>query len=203
MEIKDRIIEVSSALFIKTGIKALTMGEIAKEMGISKRTLYEHYANKESLLKACLEFWEKENDRVEKEINESSTNPVDLVHKHFEYAVAILLNVNPAFFGDLKKHYSALWKCQYKEMQQKRNNLIIQFFDFGIQEGYFRPSVQREIAAKLFYAQVELLHDNNVFAPNMFSKADVFAEIIVIFLRGICTEKGLNEVNRLFKNSNN
>lgn len=202
MEITNRIVEVSSSLFLKRGIRGLTMGDLAKELGISKRTLYEHFENKEQLLEACLDFWEVENQRVDNEIASSSSNPVEVVHKHFQYAVRVLPNVHSNFFVDLKRHYSGLWRSRYRLLEQVRTNQVAHFFAFGISEGYFRPEMNQEIAAKLFFAQVEVLHDNEVFAPERFSKADVILEILIIFLRGICTDKGIVEINRLFYQTN-
>jgi len=202
MEITHRIVEVSCSLFLKRGIRGLTMGDLARELGISKRTLYEHFNNKEQLLLACLDFWEEEKQRVDKEIASSSSNPVDVVHKHFQYAGRVLPNVHSSFFDDLKRHYSGLWRSRCRLLEQVRTNQVTHFFESGIREGYFRPELNHEIAAKLFFAQVEVLHDNEVFAPEKFSKADVILEILIIFLRGICTEKGIIEINRLFYQTN-
>ncbi|HSV89400.1 MAG TPA: TetR/AcrR family transcriptional regulator [Bacteroidales bacterium] len=202
MSVKERIIEVSSSLFIMHGIRALTMGEIAKALGISKRTIYEHFETKEQLLEGCLDYWEMENKRIEKEIHDSSANPVEVVHKHFRHAVMFLANIHGSFFTDLKKHHSRLWRNRYKCMEHQKLSNITEFFESGVKDGYFRKDSKHEIAAKLFFAQVDVLHDNNVFPPDQFSKTDVFREIIVVFLRGICTEKGMKETERLFNNQN-
>ena len=198
MDIKERIVEVSAGMFLRKGIRSLTMSDLAKELGISKRTLYEHFENKEQLLEACLDFWKCEKQRFDEEVNNQGFNPVEIVHKHFQHAVSVLANVHSSFFDDLRKNYAGLWRSRYHQMEQERLNQIIHFFEFGKKEEFFRPEIQAEIAAKLFFAQVALLHDNIAFAPERFSKADVFSEIIIIFLRGICTEKGINEINRLF-----
>jgi AcrR family transcriptional regulator len=202
MSIKERIVEESASMFLKHGIKALTMGDIAKALGISKRTLYEHFDTKEHLLEGCLEFWEKENQRIETEINDSSANPVEVVHKHFRKSVMLLASIHTSFFTDLKKYHSLLWRNRYKCMEHQKLNHMVEFFELGIKDGYFRTDLKPEIATKLFFAQVEVLHDDNVFPASGFSKTDVFREIIVIFMRGICTEKGIKEIERHFNNPN-
>jgi len=202
MTIKERIVEVSASLFLQHGIKALTMGDIARALGISKRTLYEHFDTKEHLLEGCLEFWDLENQRIEKEIYESSSNPVEVMHKHFRNAAKLLANTHVSFFGDLKKYHSGVWKNRYKCMEHQKLNHIVEFFELGMKDGYFRTDIKPEIASRLFFALVDVLHDNNVFPVNQFSKTDVFREFIVVFLRGICTEKGVLETERLFNNSN-
>jgi TetR/AcrR family transcriptional regulator, cholesterol catabolism regulator len=202
MDIRTRVIEGAADLFLKQGIRALTMNEIAQSLGISKRTLYEHFSNKEDLLSGCLDFWNQESCRMTEEIKAVSTNPLELIHKHFREAVIRLGSVHPNLVSDIRKYHPALWKRQYQEIQKNRLTFTSEFLEQGIRDGFFRPDFNIEITAKLLFAQVDLLYDTELFPENRFSKADVFREIIFGFIRGICTEKGLKEMERIFETTN-
>jgi len=202
MDTRTRIIEESAALFMKQGIRGLTMSEIAQSMGISKRTLYEHFSNKEELLAACMDFWHQDSCRMYESIKETAPNPLEVIHQHFKQTVIVLGQVHPNLISDIRKYHPAIWQKQYQLMQETRHSFTIEFLEQGKEQGFFRKEINNEIASRLLYAQVDHLHDSELFPPQRFSRADVFREIIFVFLRGICSEKGIKEMERIFETPN-
>lgn len=200
MDTRQRIIEETAALFLKQGIRGLTMNEIAQSMGVSKRTLYEHFSNKEALISACLEYWHQDSCRMYDKIKETDSNPIEVIHQQFRQAVIALGQVNPSLIPDLKKYHPAIMKKQFQQMQENRLNFTTEFLEKGKKQGFFRNETNSEITTRLLYAQVDLLHDSEIFPPYRFSKADIFREIIFGFIRAISTEKGLKEIERIFEN---
>lgn len=202
MNTRTRIIEESASLFMKQGVKGITMNEIAQSMGISKRTLYEHFANKEELLAGCMDFWHQDSCRTYDNIKESGLNPMEVIHQQFRQAVIALGQVHPNLISDIRKYHPGIWKKQFQQMQEQRHSFTIEFLEQGKKLGFFRSDINNEIASRLLYAQVDLLHQTEIFPLNRFSRADVFSEIIFGFIRGISTAKGIKEMERIFETPN-
>lgn len=199
MEPRTRIIEETASLFLKQGVRGITMSEIARSMGISKRTLYEHFANKEQLLAACMDFWHEESCRMYEKVKASDANPMEVIHQQFRQAVIALAQIHPSLMSDIRKYHPVVWKKQYKQMHENRLAFTIAFIEMVKMQGFFRLEQNSEITTRLLFAQVDLLHDTELFPPTRFSKADIFREIIFGFIRGISTEKGLKEMERIFE----
>ncbi len=199
MDSRTRIIEETASLFLKQGIRGITMSEIARSMGISKRTLYEHFSNKEQLLAACMDYWHEDSCRMYEKVKDSDANPMEVIHHQFRQAVIALGQIHPSLVSDIRKHHPLIWKKQYKQMQENRLAFTIEFFEKGKKQGFFRAEHNSDITTRLLFAQVDLLHDSDLFPPTRFSKADIFREIIFGFIRGISTEKGLKEMEKNFE----
>jgi len=202
MDTRTRIIEESAALFMKQGIKGITMNEIAQSMGISKRTLYEHFSNKEDLLTACMNFWHQDSCRMYEAIKNATPNPLEVIYQHFKQAVIMLGQVHPNLVSDIRKYHPAIWQKQLQAFEEERLQFTTEFLDQGKEQGLFRKDVNNEIATRLLYAQIDHLHDSDLFPHHRFAKTDIYREILFLFLHGICTTKGLQEMERIFETPN-
>ena len=201
MELKERIIMQASALFFRNGLRAVTMNEVAEDLGISKRTLYEHFTNKEELLVACIQWQHQDNLQKRAELKEESVNPVDFIHRHFRYTVMYIKEVHPNLANEMKKLHPAIWNEQVVPLEKERDEFTMKLVKEGVEQGYFLEETDPEIATKLLYAHVDMMMDTTVFPPERFSRADLFRYIITGFLRSMATQKGLKEIDMLFYQS--
>lgn len=103
-ELKERIIATATEAFTTKGIKSITMDDIAAALGISKRTLYEVFVDKESLLKDCILTVQAERDRYLQEVYEQSHNVLEVILAVFQKSIEMFHKTNKRFFEDIKKY---------------------------------------------------------------------------------------------------
>lgn len=189
-ELKLRIIRKASELFRAHGIRAITMDFIATETGISKRTLYEIFADKDSLLIETLEYQEEQNGKERKELAKTCSSSFELCLKEYERVIHGIRRVNRNYMRDLQKYHPkvAVYFEKNREANMKR---MMENTEKGMAEGYIRPELNSKILALLLQAQLEILISSDVIEKNQLSFLDVFETIVMNYARGIATAKGL------------
>lgn len=104
VELRERIITAATEAFTSQGIKSITMDDIAAALGISKRTLYEVFSDKESLLKECILKAQAERDKYLQEVFEQSHNVLEVILAVFQKSIEMFHQTNKRFFEDIKKY---------------------------------------------------------------------------------------------------
>lgn len=191
LELRDRIVEKSRELFIVNGIKSVTMDEIASSLGISKRTLYEIFADKEALLEMCIQKMQDEDDRFLDEVLLTARNVLEVLLKCYQRSIEKLHATNRNFFEDLKKYPKA--HAQMKRRRSRDLEETVRFFMEGVRQGIFRSDVNFAIVNLLVYEQLDLLMNTDI--CERYSFIEVYESIMFTFIRGISTEKGARELD--------
>ena len=189
MEIRDKIISGSSKMFIKFGIRSITMDMIAEQLGISKRTIYENFTDKNELLKYSLEAGMVEQKAVVEEIFKNSENVIDAMLKTIKHNANTLKSINPLFFFDIQKYYPELYKLLIKKNDRQKISRLIEMLNKGIQEKIIRNEINVEIVAILIAEQFKMIGNQEIFPEDKFSKIEIFENISINFIIGIATEK--------------
>jgi TetR/AcrR family transcriptional regulator, cholesterol catabolism regulator len=197
MDIKERIIEGSAELFKSYGIKSVTMDSIANHFGISKRTIYEIFSDKDELLMGVLAKMAQQQKELAKKVLDESENSLVAIFRMFEINRTIFQTMSPAFQSDIKKyHYDILiMNSESVELPDYRNNF--QIIAKGIKEGLFRKDINPELANRCLFNLGRSIMDNELFPYEQFTRRDVIRNIFFNYLRGISTVKGLELINRL------
>ncbi len=191
--LRSQITGVALQAYMKEGIRAVTMDEVASLLGISKRTLYEVFPDKESLIISCMHQLHEEHMGVVCQIESMHDNVIDIILSFYRYTVEAFSHVNPTFFLDFRRYPSV--QEAYKEGKCMRANDTIAFFKRGVEEGLLREDVNFEITQELLDYQFEFLStQSDLFTK--YSYFDVYESIFFNFLRGLATEKGLLIVER-------
>ncbi len=189
-ETKERILTKSYELFCRYGVKSMTMDEIARETGVSKKTVYQFFVDKDELV---FEVSKHHFMTDVKEIDQmflEAVNPIDEIMMLTKHMKKNLTNINPCLFFDLKKFYPKAfdsWK-EHKNtfiMEHIKNNI-----NKGIEQGFYRADINVEILAIMRLEQIELGCNPEIFSPAKFKLVDVQTTFINHFIRGIVTEKG-------------
>lgn len=186
VELRERIILAAVELFTTNGIKSITMDEIAASLGISKRTLYEVFPDKETLLEECILKSQKDGDIFVKGVIETSGNVLEVLLRCYQWGIERFHATNKKFFEDIKKYPKA-----YQLMKNNRNwssEDTVNFFKEGVKQGIFRDDVNFAIINLLVRDQLDLLMNSDI--CNEYSFLEVYESIMFTFLRGISTEKG-------------
>lgn len=190
MDIKERITSTTHELFMRYGVRSVSMDDIALQLGMSKKTLYQYYADKDELVDAVLAM---EVSRGQHDCINCATEARDAVHEIFLTMEMILdqfRNMNPIILHDLQKfHFSAFQKFM-KYKNEFIYDVIRKNIERGIGEELFRPEINADILSKFRNESMMLAFNMDVFPPRKYNIADVTREIIEHYLYGLSTLKG-------------
>jgi len=194
--VKQRIIEEASELFGRSGVKSITMDDLARHLGISKRTIYENFKDKEELLIACIDsFHDESSEKVFLDADNVAEAILAMLRKSAEQASQWQFNM----VSDIRKYYPQVFKTHliHHHYNERRNfELIVQR---GIREEIFRSELNPEIIAHFFCKMEEVVIARIDKDLDKFSLADVFNNIVITILRGICTTKGIEIIDKYIK----
>lgn len=191
--LRERIIEKAMQDFSKHGIRAVKMDTLARELGISKRTMYEIFEDKESLLFEGIKVYGERKREYMHSYAEEGHDVIDIIMEAYHMKVEEVRAVNPDFYLDLMK-YPRL--AQYiKEAQQKSREGFLAFMKRGVDDGYFRPDVNYELVPHIFDALGQYILTNSL--VQQYSVEELFSNCFLIALRGFCTDKGLHTIDKL------
>lgn len=186
VELRERIVTVATEAFTSKGIKSITMDDIAALLGISKRTLYEVFLDKESLLKECILVAQAKRDKFLQEVYAGSHNVLEVILAVFQKNIEIFHKTNKRFFEDIKK-YPKVYELM-KNRQDSDSNKTISFFKTGVAQGIFRSDVNFAIVNLLVREQFDVLLNTDICHEYPF--IEVYESIMFTYIRGISTEKG-------------
>jgi AcrR family transcriptional regulator len=197
MDIKERIIDGAADLFKTYGIKSVTMDSLANQFGMSKRTIYEIFADKDELLMAVLSRMNEQQKELIRKVLVESQNSIVAIFRMLEINRDNFQSMSPAFLADLKKyHFEVLMKkADRSEMPDYRNHQEI--IENGIKEGLFRPEINPDLANRCLFNLGSSIMDNNLYPFDQFSRRDVIRNIFINYLRGISTQTGLSLIDKL------
>jgi AcrR family transcriptional regulator len=197
MDIKDHIIEGAADLFKTYGIKSVTMDSLANHFGMSKRTIYEIFSDKDELLVAVLSRMNEQQKEMIRKVLDESENSIVAIFRMLEINRDNFQSMSPAFLADLKKyHHEVLMKKVDKSgMPDYRNHQEI--IENGIAEGLFRPEINPDLANRCLFNLGSSIMNNDLYPYDRFSRRDVIKNIFINYLRGISTHKGLLLIDKL------
>ncbi len=190
-------------LYMKYGIRSVTMDDIASEFGISKKTLYQLFKDKEDLVNQVFNYF-MENPMFELTMNKKG-NAIDKLFSLRKHIVTVLKSYNNNLEFDLKKYYPALYK---KVIEFKKNKIFedsVQNIKEGISQGLFRDGLEVEFIAKLQVGRMLCTYNPNsgIFGEDELSLIELFDKGIDYHLHAICTEEGLKYYHKQLNNIKN
>ncbi len=199
---KERILTAAEQLFWKYGVKSVTMEDIAKQLGISKKTIYQHFTDKEDILYQVIQ--EKINaDMTEMNCMFTGTgNPIEELMMVLEMMRKNQHEVSPNLLIDIKRHYPQAFALFRQHMDQHIMKSILGNIQKGVSQGLYRNDINPAILARMRVEQIELAFNNEFFPINQYSMLDVQRELIHHFVRGMLTEQGFAIYN-LYVNQDN
>jgi len=201
IQTKEKILKGAEGLFTKYGIRSISMDDIARHLSVSKKTLYQHFADKDELVTIAMQTHMEDQKKVFDEIANQADNAIDELYqiagclrKHAE-------ENNPSLLFDIQKFHSKAWNVWVDFKDNVIRAMVVRNLEQGIKEGYFRPDIKAEILASLRLAVIETCYDERVFPKEKFSMMEIQAQVFEHFVYGLCTEKGKKLYMR-YKESN-
>ena len=192
-QIKEKIILESIGLFMQYGMKSVTMDDIARHMGISKKTIYQHFKDKEEIILSATERYLESELKVMESLQNISENAVEHLYKINVCIRDRMKNTNNSVLYDLKKYYSSAWEKYVTYKQEVIFRLVLGILKEGIAEGWFRSSINPELMAYLRLAEIELSFNREYFPDDHFTLSEIHEQLFEHFTYGILSEKGLQQ----------
>lgn len=188
-QLQQCIIEKASLLFYRYGIRSITMDFIASELGISKRTLYENFKNKEMLIIVCIKETEEKLKQRFSNIFASETNAIEKLLLYYGIIIEHLNKTSRSFLLDVEQFHSEVNE-EYEKHREKSNLYIRNLLEGGVKDGLIRSDLDVDIVAVLHNNQIEWLKKSQQFFSSGHRYGYIIQTMIFIFLRGIVTEEG-------------
>jgi TetR/AcrR family transcriptional regulator, cholesterol catabolism regulator len=195
----NEIISEARQLFQRYGIKSITMEELSRQLGISKKTLYQHFTDKNDLVEKTLVSMMSEKECSMKEIYDKDLNAVEEVFEMFRLANETIRNHNPSLEFDLQKFYPQIFK---RLRDFHRNNIYestLNNLKKGKDEGYYRKDLNEEIIAKLFVIRIENLMHTDMLTSEDIHSDKFFKEVFKYHMYGIISPLGLQFIQSKYQ----
>jgi len=190
MEINERIIEAANSLFMKYGARSVTMDDIARELSVSKKTIYQYYTDKDEIVTLVSQAHIDQEKEDFNKIFETSHNAIEEMFKMSQCMRKIVTEINPSLLFDLQKYHRKAWNLYLVYKTEFIKNSVVNNLSKGIEQGYYREEIDVEIIATYRVEQVQMAFDDKIFTRNKFNFLEVQMQLFDHFLHGLLTDKG-------------
>lgn len=185
-----KILEGSEHLFSRYGIKSLTMDDVARELGMSKKTLYQYVSDKNDLVEKTLDFHLQHSKHTCELLIEDQKNPIDAMMAIGDFFSQHMRDTNPSLMFDLRKYHTGAWK----KLDEYRFNTIMKQIQHnlnkGIEEGYYRDDIDVSIIPRLYIGLTDAILDSTYFPRDQYKFEEVVKQMLSYHIHGIATQKG-------------
>ena len=189
MELREKILRTSLDLMMRIGPQSVTMDMVARDCGISKRTLYETFPNKHNLISDVIKYNQEQSNAKFTQIFEQSSNSFEALMGVYTVAREFIRKTSPVFLADIKRLYPEVFE-EYKAQEVNHILSLAKIIKRAKDEGLALPGIKCKIAAFIFTNNMRSLNHMQDFPFPEYSAAEVFDGAFLNFMRGIATTKG-------------
>lgn len=205
MEKKEKEVELLIActeLFMKYGIKSLTMDDLSGHLGISKKTLYQYVSDKKDLVKKSIELAIETDQCMLGDISVKEENAIDELLAINEKISQKLQSMQPAVMYDLQKHYPEAWKVMENHKKCFVCEMVVENINKGIEQGLYRENTNPDIIARIYVVMVDKIFDADTFPSHQYTFSNIHREVVRYHIRGIANDKGIKYLVERLKSNN-
>lgn len=181
--------------FLSSGIKNVTMDEIARRLSISKRTLYQLFADKEDLLLTSLMLYNERGEEQFQAVARESDNVLFILLSRFSLHLKDIKNVPSEFLQEMAKYPKVRRYAQRRLKSQEENTMV--FLQKGVEQGYFRSDINYRLVYRYLIEGSRFTLHSSVF--HTYAPHEIFIDTLLVFMRGCCTPKGMELVDEFVK----
>ncbi|AEH00576.1 TetR/AcrR family transcriptional regulator [Lacinutrix sp. 5H-3-7-4] len=199
---KEKIINKSAELFLNLGFKSVTMDDIANELGISKKTIYQHFTNKTKLVEETTsQMFDKICEGIDCICN-TSPNPIEELYQIKMFVMTFLKNEKTSPQFQLKKYYPQIHNNLHLKQFQKMHVSVKNSMQKGVDTGLFRENIDVDFISRMYFNGMSGIKDQNIFPTNIFTMEYLMENYLEYHLRAICTNKGLQTLEKFINKTN-
>lgn len=201
--VEQYILIESEKLFMKYGMRSVTMDDIAKHLSISKKTIYAHFKDKNELVtKLFADVLHRDECGME-DCTKHANNAIEEIFMMMDYLKEMLAGINPIVFYDLEKYHTDAYKVMMDFHQNHVFNTVKAGLERGIKEKVFREDINTEILAAARVGQINWVFESDLIRSGKYSMYEVIQELTLNFLFGISNLSGQVLINNYTLHKNN
>ncbi len=190
METRQRILEIAMAQFARFGVRTITMEDLARQAGISKKTIYQEFEDKKDLVKAVFAAILEQDRKRLAFILEQGDGVIEHLVQTSKMMRERLTSINPLVILEVQKYFPEAWNLFESFKQETIQQDLIRVLERGKELGYFRPEIDSRVLARVRLTQVTTAFDPKNFSDPEYNLVEEQMIILDHFLHGIFTEKG-------------
>src|SRR5688572_21321892 len=188
--IKEKIQKGAEELFMRYGVRSISMDDIARHLSVSKKTLYQHFADKEDIVTVTCKGHLDRNAEEFQTIRKNSRNAIEELVQLSVCLKRNMQDMNPSLLFDLQKYHPKAWSVWLNHKNKFIRESVVRNLKQGIEEGYFRPEIDPEVIGAVRLEMVQLAFNEDIFPRERFRLPDVQMQIFDHFVYGLVTDKG-------------
>jgi TetR/AcrR family transcriptional regulator, cholesterol catabolism regulator len=190
METQERILTKAHELFMRYGLRSVSMDEIANHLGMSKKTIYQYYADKDALVEGAIDIEIIESKKECGCHREKSENAIQEIFMAVDMVQEMLKHMNPSVMFDLEKYHPKAYRKFLDHKNKFFHEVIKSNLEWGLKDGLYREDIDVEILTRFRLATMFLMFDTDHFPASKFTPGQIIAEITDNFLFGMASAKG-------------
>lgn len=203
LELQDKeskIIENATGVFMKYGIKSVNMDDMARHLGMSKKTLYQFVRDKEDLVRKSVAFFCTKEDHEIKQICHLGLNAIDESLEIMRRVLSVLQHIHPSVNYDLEKYHPEVSRAMKLNRHRAIYDCTRLNLKKGQREGYYRKDFNADVIAKVYISRIDIIFDQELFPTEEHHHIDLYKEIFKYHIRGIASTEGLEYLKEKLKN---
>jgi len=196
---EQQLIEGAMSIFMRYGIKSVNMDDIARQLGVSKKTLYQYFEDKEDLLGKVVQ---RHCSMEEESIAAIASKKLSAIEEMFEimhWVISIISKIHPSVKFDLEKYHPELGNTMRLARAQVVHGCILNNLKKGKKEGAYRKDLDAEIITRIYLARIDAFLDPAIFPFEQFKPVDVYKELFQYHIHGIASTKGIEQLETILK----
>jgi len=190
MNYKEEILKKTFDLVMKYGIKSVSMDDISKSIGISKKTIYQYFENKRALISEMIDDHIQEDERDITEIIAKSQNAIFEIIDIAKHILTFLKGMSPSMIYDTQKYYPKQWEKVERQHFSFFHDIIKANIERGQKEGLYNKDLNPEIISRLYIKQNLAIADEFTFPSNEYNRGELYKTLVTYHIRGLMTDKG-------------
>jgi AcrR family transcriptional regulator len=190
MEVKERILAKATDLFLRYGIRTITMDEIAAQLGISKKTIYQFFTDKDDMVSAVIDQEIRKNESECEAFRHQAENAIHQTFLALESVEELLKCTNPLMLYDLEKHHPRSFNRLKEYKYQFLYKILLDNLQWGMDEGLYRDNINKDTVAKGRIELAFLVFNPDIFPHSRYKVTEVNYELTIFFLHGVASENG-------------
>ncbi len=172
------------------------MDDISRELGISKKTLYQYVENKADLIRQIIEAHIAQDTLRMAEIRKQSTDAIEEMVLIARHVIQFLRRLTPTTVYDLQKYYRDCWEITHRYSRDEIYRMIKGNLEKGIEQGIYRMEMHPDVIARMYIHLAHLVVNEDVFPRQNYQKEKLFKQLVIYHIQGIASRKGLEMMEK-------
>jgi TetR/AcrR family transcriptional regulator, cholesterol catabolism regulator len=181
---------------MRYGIRSITMDEIAAQLGISKKTIYQYFTDKDEMVEGVVDNHIRDNEEKCKLFKRQSENAIQEIFIAVDETEEMLKVMNPLIMYDLEKHHPQSHRKFRDHIYRFMYQMVKENLQRGIAEELYRPELNLDIVAKHRLESAFMCFNQDVFPHNRYKISDVCRELAMLYVQGVATQKGKKLIDK-------